>query len=235
MQFYVNGKKERYNPYNMKKDKFLGEGMEAKVYKIDDKAVKFFKQYTGKKIILTKDSVEKMKNIYTKRILLPTDALLDKKHNLRGYKMDYIEDLGEDSYFDLDKEKLREENELLREDIELLSDNKVLIEDLIKENTSYHNGIYLIDPGSYQFDSILDANQVYGINMDLINHYLLFEVIRNYHLEKHRKFNNYASYDFSREINKEYNRSGKNDVIEFLSDIEEDNLKDFIERRVNKH
>lgn len=235
MQFYVNGKKERYNPYHMKKDKLLGEGLEATVYQIDDKAVKFFKQYPGKKIILTKDSVEKMKNIHTKRILLPTDALLDKKHNLRGYKMDYVEDLGKDSYFSLNKDKLKEENELLREDIELLSDNKILVEDLLSTNTVYHNGLYLIDPGSYQFDSSLDANQVYGINMDLINHYLIFEVIRNYHLVKHSKFNNYAGYDFSREINKEYNRSGKNDVIEFLSDIEEDSLKDFVERRVNKH
>lgn len=232
MQFYVNGKKERYNPYHMKKDKFLGEGKEAKVYQIDDKAVKFFKQYTGKKIILAKDAVEKMKNIHTRRILLPTDALLDKKHNLRGYKMDYVEDLGIDSYFSLNKYKLQEENELLREDIEVLSDNKVLIEDLIHVNTSYHNGLYLIDPGSYQFDSSMNANQVYGINMDTMNNYLIQEVIRHYHLVKYSKLNNYMSYNFSREINKEYNRSGKNDVIEFLSDIEEDSLAEFVDKRI---
>lgn len=235
MQFYVNSKKEIYNPYHMKKDKPLGEGLEATVYQIDDKAVKFFKRYPGKKILLTKDSIEKMKKIHTKRILLPTDALLDKKHNLRGYKMDYVENLGKNSYFNLNKDRLKEENELLREDIELLSDNKILIEDLISENTVYHNGIYLIDPGSYEFDSSKDKNQAYGINIDSINHYLIYEVIRSYHLVKHSGFNNYASYDFSREINKEYNRSGKNDVIEFLSDIEEDNLKDFVDRRVNKH
>lgn len=31
MVFYVDGKKERYNPYNMKKDKKIGEGSEAEV------------------------------------------------------------------------------------------------------------------------------------------------------------------------------------------------------------
>ena len=209
--------------------------MEVEAYKVDDKVVKFFKQYPGKELLLTKESIERMKNIHTKRILFPTDALLDKKHKLRGYQMDYIENLGKESYFNLDKEKLKEEHELIREDIEVLSDNKLLIEDLLPENTSYHEGIYLIDPGSYKFDDNIDSNQAYGMNIDLINHYLLFEVIRSYHLVKHSGFNNYASYDFNREINKEYNRSGKKDVIEFLSDIEEDNLSKFVERRVNKH
>ena len=235
MQFFVNGEKVRYNPYNMRKDEKIGDGLEADVYKTGDKVVKFFKMYPGKQILLTKESVEKMKDIHTKRILLPTSALLDKKQKLRGYQMDFVENLGKDSYFNLNKDNLKKEHELLREDVELLSDNNILIEDLLIENTSFHDGIYLIDPGSYVIDEDIDSNQAYGINIDLINHYLLYEVLRSYHLVKHSGFNNYASYDFSREVNKEYNRSGKNDVLEFLAEIEEDNLSEFVDRRVNKH
>ena len=234
MEFLINGKKVRYNPYNMKKDILIGEGLEADAYQVGDKVVKFFKRYPGKEILLTKSSIEKMKKINTKRILLPTDALLDKKHNLRGYEMNYIEDLGKDNYFNLNKDRLKEENKLLREDVEILSDNNLLLEDLLPKNTVYNNGLYLIDPGSYQFDSSLDTNQTYGINIEKINEYLIFDVLRNYHLVKHSKFDNYKSYAFSKEINKEYNNSGKKDVIEFLSDIEADNLKDFVERRIKK-
>ena len=232
MEFFIDGKKVRYNSYN---NKYLGKGLEVVAYKIDDKAVKFFKKSPGKEIFLTKESIEKMKKIKTKRILLPTDALLDKKHNLRGYQMDYVEDLGSDSYFDLDKDKLNEEHELLRNDIEVLSDNKITLADLTSKNTVYHNGLYLIDPGSYKFDSTVDENQAYGINIDWVNLYLLYVVIRNYHLAKYSGSKNFIDRDFSRKINIEYNKSGKNDVLEFLSDIEEDNLGEFVERRVNKH
>lgn len=234
MEFLINGKKIRYNPDNMKKDRSLTEGLEVEAYQIGDKAVKFFKRYPGKEILLTKSSIEKMRDINTKRILLPTDALLDKKHNLRGYEMKYIEDLGKDNYFNLNKDRLKEENKLLREDVEILSDNNLLLEDLLPKNTVYHNGLYLIDPGSYQFDFSLDTNQSYKINIERMNEYLIFEVLRNYHLIKHSKFDNYKSYAFSKEINMEYNNSGKKDVIEFLTDIEENSLKDFVERRIKK-
>ena len=53
MEFIVNGKKVRYNPYNMKKDRLLGDGMEVEAYQVGDKAVKFFKRYPGKSILLT--------------------------------------------------------------------------------------------------------------------------------------------------------------------------------------
>jgi len=120
MEFLVDGKKVRYNPYNMKKDRHLGDGYEVEAYQINDKVVKFFHKYPKKKIIITKESVEKMKKIKTKRILLPTDALLDKKRNIRGYQMDYIEDLDMDSYFGLDKDQLVEEHKSLKNDRTML-------------------------------------------------------------------------------------------------------------------
>lgn len=231
MEFLEDGKRVRYNPYNMRHDKKLGYGLEVDAYKVNNEVVKFIKRYPGKTILLDKDSIEKMKDIDTKRILLPTTSLLDKRHNLRGYKMNYVENLGVDSYVSLDKESLVQENNTLKDDLGKLSDEKVLIEDLNHENTSYHNGIYLIDPGSYKIDSNLDSNEVYGINLDLVNQYLIYGVLRNYVLKKYQKIN---SYQFSRKINEEYNRSGKDDVLDFFNDIKEENLSEFVENRV-KH
>ena len=102
MEFLENGKKVRYNPSNMRRDKKIGSGLEVDVYQIGDKVAKFIKRCPGKKIFLDKSSIEKMKKIDTKRILLPTIILLDKRHEFRGYKMDYIENLGVDSYVSLD-------------------------------------------------------------------------------------------------------------------------------------
>lgn len=231
MEFIENGKKVRYNPSNMRHDKKIGSGLEVDAYQIDSEVVKFIKRYPGKKILLDKNSIEKMRVIGTKRILLPTTSLLDKRHDFRGYKMSYVENLGIDSYALLDKEDLVRENNTLKKDLSKLADDKVLIEDLNHENTSYHNGIYLIDPGSYRIDSNLDSNEVYGINLDLVNQYLIFSVLRNYVLNKYKKVD---SYEFSRNVNREYNHSGKDDVLEFFNDMEEKNLSEFVENRV-KH
>lgn len=234
MEFLIDQKKVRYNPYNMKKDKHLGDGYEVDAYQIKDKAVKFFLRHPKKKIIITKESVEKMKKIKTKRILLPTDALLDKKRKIRGYQMDYVKDLGIDSYFDLEKDKLVEEHKLLKDDIELLSDNKILLGDMSHENTVYHNGIYLIDPGGYQIDSNIDINQAYGINMYLFNKYLIYEIIKNYCLVRYDNFSEYESYAFCREVNKEYSNSNKGDVLEFLSETKDNTLGEFADKRVSR-
>ncbi|MBO5414405.1 MAG: hypothetical protein J6A17_02130 [Bacilli bacterium] len=233
MQFYLDGKVKEYDDDKLE---YLDEGFECFVYRLeDDKVLKELKQRSAKRTWLTKESIDRMKSIKTKRILLPTMALTDKKDNLSAYEMDYIEDYGVQNYFDLDKEKLKEENSKLKEDIELISDNKLLVEDLLTENTSFHNGIYFIDPGSYIFDDTISENQAFGMNIDLVNHYLLYEVICRYHLVKYNKSNNFRkSYAFSKDIQLEYNKSGKQDVIEFLSDIEEDNLREFVERRA-KH
>ena len=108
MVFYVDGKKERYNPYNMKKDKKIGEGKEVDAYVVGNQVVKFYKPYCNKTRLTSKD-VERLRKISTSRILLPTASMYDKKGNLRGYKMDYVENLGEDSFLLLPSEKRKEE------------------------------------------------------------------------------------------------------------------------------
>lgn len=175
MLFYEDGKKVRYNPYNMKRDSLCGSGMESDAYKINDKVVKFYKRYC-KKIRMDKKTCNALSKIYTKRILMPKTSLLDKKRNIQGYTMEYIEDIGKDSFFKLTKENLKEEIEKLEEDITQLSDNAVEIRDILEEsNTVFHNGVYLIDPGSYSIGKKNDKKciKIYGKNRDHINEYLI--------------------------------------------------------------
>ena len=158
MLFYEDGKKIRYNPYNMKRDSLCGSGMESDAYKINDKVVKFYKRYC-KKIRMDKKTCNALSQISTKRILMPKTSLLDKKRNIQGYTMEYIEDIGKDSFFKLTKENLKEEIEKLEEDIIQLSDNAVEIRDILEEsNTVFHNGVYLIDPGSYSIGKKMIKN-----------------------------------------------------------------------------
>ena len=180
MLFYENGKKVRYNPYNMKRDLSCGEGMETEAYVVKDKVVKFYKRYC-KKIRMDKKTCEALSNIDTNRILMPESALLDKKRNIKGYTMEYISDLGEDSFFNLSKERLKEEIEELEKDVIELSNNGVELEDILtKSNTVFHMGVYLIDPGSYLITAKTDKERlgVYNKNIGHINEYLIKIITR---------------------------------------------------------
>lgn len=225
MLFYVDGKKERYNPYNMKKDKKIGEGQEVDAYVVGDQVVKFYKPYC-KKTRLSLNAIERLKKISTSRILLPTASMLDKKRNLRGYKMDYVENLGEDSFLLLPSEKRKEELKKLKEDVLNLSDNGVILEDLHQLNTVYNNEIYFIDPGSYKFvkddtPTENDKIQCYGINIDRINEFLISN-LSHFSLVKHTNITN------------SYLKSGKDNMMDYLFEREEDTLKDYIDNMSKK-
>ena len=234
MQFFIDGKKVRYNPYNMKKDKKLGSGKEADVYKIGNQAVKFYKPYCNK-VRLSKKDVEKLREIDTKRILLPNTALLDKKHQIRGHKMDYIEDLGIDSFFNLDKESLKKELNYIRDDINKLSENGVVINDISEpSNTIYHNGIYLVDPGSYKLNKVSKNENIrtFGINIENINMYLIYTVIENYtlvHTKKVRKE------QVAHDVNLEYLQRGRIDMLDFLENsLEEETLSEYVDKKIEE-
>lgn len=181
MVFYENGRKVRYNPYDMKTDSKVGkgEGLEVEAYQVNDEVVKFYKEYCGK-IRLTKELSDYLTFIDTKRILLPTTTLLDKKHQIRGYKMTYIKELGIESFYTLNKKDLSKEMTLIHDDIITLSDYRIKVEDLDLDNTVFHNGIYLVDPGSFLFSKSKedDSNSIYGFNMDIINEYLLDDILK---------------------------------------------------------
>lgn len=179
MVFYENGKKVRYNPCHMKFNSSCGEGDESIAYQVGDEVVKFYREYCHKRR-LSKESCDYLKQIDTKRILLPRVSLLDKKHQIRGYKMTYIEKLEENSFYTLDRKDLSKEMSFIHEDVVKLSDYNVYMDDLTWDNTVFHKGIYLVDPGSFQIVQLEEGSniRIYGFNLDTVNEYLLYKIIK---------------------------------------------------------
>ena len=232
MLFYEDGKKVRYNPYDMKRDPSCGAGTEVEAYKVNDKVVKFYKR-NCKKIRMDKKTCNALSKIDTKRILMPETSLLDKKRNIQGYTMEYIEDIGKDSFFKLPKEELKEEIEKLEEDITQLSDNAVEIRDILeKTNTVFHNGVYLIDPGSYSIGKKNDEEciKIYGKNMDHINEYLLRLITER--AETHCSDSARVSEAISKLKKEIY--SNKIDPITYLKNIPSKNLDELIDKYIKE-
>lgn len=232
MEYLVGNKRVRYNPYNMKKDLQIGEGNEGKIYKVKNKAIKFYKPYC-KKTRLTKEDSIFLSTIDTKRILTPDDILLSKRREIKGYSTEYIKDLGIENLLNLVVELLKEELNILKEDVTLLSKNLVLLEDIILENIVFNNGIYVIDPGSFSRLKRSDSLIAYVQNIEIINEFLIMELISTatYHLTNERKI----SRKVTQSIFHDYKEKEYPDLIEYLiDDIKEENLKEYIKTKTIK-
>lgn len=230
MEYRIKNKKVRFDPYNMKYSKNLGNnrGSTADVYLINGDAYKLYRPYCSTTELMTKEKVNYFKGIPTKRIVLPKESILDKKRNLRGYISKYIEDLGYDNLLNLDKSSLIDELKILREDFILLGDYGVLVKDSNLGNTVFHNGCYLIDCGRYLTgdETGYDANISISCNLDEFSQYLIYQIfgicIKN---------NGYLSK--LKEIRKEYFSLDNNSMIDYLSfDMIEDNLGQYLKRKI---
>ena len=93
MEFLIDGKKVRLNPYNMRYSPLIGEGTKARVYLIGEKAYKLYKPFCDTEL-MTKETIDYLKEIPTKRVILPKSPILDKKRRLKGYISKYIVDFG---------------------------------------------------------------------------------------------------------------------------------------------
>ncbi len=220
-------KKVRYNVnYNMQKDRLIGEGLEGKVYLIKGYAVKFYKPFCTK-ARLNKNDALYLSNITTKRILTPNDILLNKKRKIEGYKTQYIDDLGLDNLLYLNKDNLKEELNLLKDDVILFCDNCILLDDLSVDNVSFHNGIYLTDPGSYKKVDNFDEIVTYALNMERIAEFLLSQIL---YVSVCNLTNDRKKYKVLKEnILSGYKESMYPNLLEYLvDDIKEENLGEYI-------
>ena len=77
MEFLIDGKKVRLNPYNMRYSPLIGEGTKARVYLIGEKAYKLYKPFCDTEL-MTKEKIDYLKEIPTKRVILPESPILDK-------------------------------------------------------------------------------------------------------------------------------------------------------------
>ncbi len=135
-------------------------GTEFIVYRYFDLVIKLFRQ-DYKLTHITLEELEKLKQISTKRILLPTDILLNKDGNLVGYTMPLI--VGKKNIDTVSMHNFFEELKILEQDLNILCHNSVILRDINLPNTIYNGKIYLIDPGNYLIN---DLNKVlYNVNI----------------------------------------------------------------------
>lgn len=228
MEFLVDEKKVRLNPYNMKFSKCIGQGSSAKVYLIGDEAYKLYKPYCGKELI-TKAKIELFKQVPTKRIILYDKAILDKKRVLQGVVSKYIEDLGIDKFMGSSKQQVLDSINYLIEDAIRLGDYGILLNDVSIENSSFNDGIYFIDSGRYQTinETGYDSNITISYNISTINEFIISQIFGKWALTKYK--NN------GKKIRDEYLLAlSKGESIEehLFSDMCDETIDQYVKRKV---
>lgn len=175
MEFLIDGKKVRLNPYNMKYSPLIGEGTKARVYLIGEKAYKLYKPFCDTEL-MTKEKIDYLKKIPTKRVILPKSPILDKKRRLKGYISKYIVDFGIEQFMLKDIDITLRELEKLQADFLTLGDYKVLVNDANYTNSVFNDGIYIIDCGRFEINDKISRFH----NIQMFNDYLIGSLFTTY-------------------------------------------------------
>lgn len=218
---------------------YIGKGTEAKVYRKGDEAYKYYHffyfcdLFSSSSSRLDLDDVHYLQDITTNRILLPNQTLYSVFGRFKGYTTTYIKDLGIVNYMKLPTDLLLSDFHLLTQDCYTLGEKHVLVRDLktysdFFNNHSFHNGLYLIDPGRYKIKLSLPADEIISRNQRVVDDFLFFQVIDSYAKYYLR------DYEFSQLYS--VKREAENKNISFLqyieNDIKEENLHEYVKRKL---
>ena len=158
---------DKNNPIDINNLELLSDiGQECRVFKYNDDVIKIFKK-DYKLDHISKETLEYLKKIKTRRILMPTGFIKDGDTNLIGYKMKYISDsrnTDEDYVQDFFSELT-----IIKDDIETLSDNGVRLLDINKSNSIYNGSFYIVDPGNYRIGENISNDNIKLWNYNKIN------------------------------------------------------------------
>ena len=159
MMYYVNGMILNSEEIELCK---IGEGNEGSIYRIGDSAVKIYDR-ACLKIRLGRDAIDILNKIPTNRILMPQFKVTNQEGNFCGYATKYIENIPLNSSTYPIGSFLRELL-LYEQDVKLLNDAGVSTADMTFNNVVYskNNGIYMIDPGSFNFSNLNIVNNNYN-------------------------------------------------------------------------
>jgi len=147
MMLYINDEMVIIFPRFLKK---IDSGQQGTVYEYKGKALKI--PYKHSFISMDYDisirDCEYLKKMNTKRILLPEDALTNRRGDyLRAYTLELITKNDHDELFNISKDKFLEELYAIRDELKLLSENNVMVHDLIMENFMYDGMFRFVDCG----------------------------------------------------------------------------------------
>lgn len=181
MIFNINNKKFNIDDEEMN-ERYIKSGWASDVYKFDKDVYKINKEICFKYRLNEKD-VKYLSKISTKRILLPKKVIYDENHEFYGYTMKYIEPKSKEDINEINLSKLLNELKIIKNDLILLKDNNVFIDDLCENNFIYNNGIYLIDPGSFEINNNRSKEYIEIINREIMHDFIIkYVLFRNYKL-----------------------------------------------------
>ena len=213
MEFYIEKDKYSYSDEQLS-NQMLNYGDEADVYRIKGQAVKIYKQFCPK-TRLDERTVEYLKTIDTKRLLLPRKTVYDEFNKFNGYTTKLITEGSKSLIGKLKMSKMISEMKLLTEDVEVLSELGITIDDLDYRDVLYgdENGIYYCDPGSFTIEKYMTPKEIKIFNKEKLHDLLIDEILTpTCNLTKKQKYNlksmtlsgDYLSDLFSYEDYKEY-------------------------------
>ncbi len=209
MIYYLDNEKVQIN---LDKLKLLGSGAEGIVYKYKDQAFKICKNSGIKK----KECIV-LKELNTKRILLPRKIIYNQNNRFKGYTTDYCKRKGNIEF--TKKEKFIYELNKLIEEINYLSENKVYLCDWNYGNFIYDGKFRLVDPGQYLIGRrSSDEKKIYEGNYKTLCHFIAMRLFYNLVISNTEKINDLS---FEKEITDllfDLLIKSREDIIKFYSD-----------------
>ena len=199
----------------------IAEGTESNVYRFRDEVFKIYKDNRVLKSKLDEKSAKYMKNIKTKRIIMPKRLIYDRNDNFCGYTLPYLDNCQKSI---LKRKKMTDiinELKLIEDDLLLLKEKSIDLEDFTLDNFIVNKGLYIIDPGSHEV-STYDKRLLETINKHRYLEFMInkvFPLVVRLNSDEKKKLNDYIAGEYL------------TDVLDY--DIKEnDTLKKYIKRIV---
>lgn len=129
----------------------LGKGYESIVYLVQGKAFKLYRSYMLDKHNLGEKECHYLREIPTRRVLLPDQPIYDEKGKYYGYTAKALWKGEKEDFLEMSVSTFLENVKLLYEDASLLTKYHVLMDDFNENNVmvTEDQKIYIIDPGYF--------------------------------------------------------------------------------------
>lgn len=206
MKLQLNGKKVTIYPILLKK---LGKGTQGKVYQYHNKALKIIRSDSKD---LTLEDYHHLKNIKTKRILLPEDSFTDFDGNLRCYTTELIKN--KNKLYKMMMTEFLEEVYQTEEELDLLSENYVTVHDWLRKNFMFDGMFRFVDAGKYKINPSQDRLEIRKHNQNVFNYFILGEMITSYFYPDYDL--GMAKYPMLKQLEMEYRKSHCTTIGEYI-------------------
>ncbi len=204
MNLYLEGKKVTINPSLLE---FIGKGCNGKVYKYNGEALKILYNDCCDLDLKTGDY---LKDIKTKRILLPKKIYLDEEGSLKAYTTELITKSKTELY-NISKDKFIEELYCIEKELNLLSEKYIYVTDWHLSNFIYDGMFRFIDSGTYIIDDLQDIDNIeFQNNVELKNFVFAGIIISKFYNDFNEKFKQLKV------LQCEYSLLGCNSTSEFV-------------------